>query len=117
MEWYLSVIRQYFVFDGRARRKQYWMFMLINCIILIALYSLNQMARTEMFTSIYSLFIFIPSLALTVRRLHDTGRSGWWFLVSFIPFIGSLILLYFMVKDSFPGTNEFGPNPKETLSL
>ncbi|SJL83377.1 DUF805 domain-containing protein [Vibrio palustris] len=117
MQWYLSVLKQYAEFSGRARRKQYWMFNLVNLIILLALFVLNGMAHTEVFTSIYSLGIFLPALAVTVRRLHDTGRSGWWCLVSFIPIIGSLILLYFVVQDSVAGSNEFGPNPKEVVTV
>ena len=67
--------------------------------------------------TILGLVHFIPSLAVTVRRLHDTGKSGWWLLIAFIPFIGAIVLLVFLVQDSHPGTNEWGPNPKDPDSI
>lgn len=70
-----------------------------------------------MVSGLYTLVVFIPSLALSVRRLHDTGKSGWWMLITLIPLVGPLIMLFFMVKDSQPGTNEYGPNPKEAVLL
>ena len=70
-----------------------------------------------MVSGLYTLVVFVPSLALSVRRLHDIGKSGWWMLISLIPLVGPLIVLFFMVKDSQPGTNEYGPNPKEAVLL
>ena len=72
---------------------------------------------TDVVSGLYTLVVFVPSLALSVRRLHDTGKSGWWMLISLIPLVGPLIVLFFMVKDSQPGTNEYGPNPKEAVLL
>jgi uncharacterized membrane protein YhaH (DUF805 family) len=72
---------------------------------------------TDVVSGLYTLVVFVPSLALSVRRLHDIGKSGWWMLISLIPLVGPLIVLFFMVKDSQPGTNEYGPNPKEAVLL
>ncbi|MFA5504499.1 MAG: DUF805 domain-containing protein [Vulcanimicrobiota bacterium] len=120
MDWYLKVLKQHYAdFNGRARRQEYWMFFLFNLIISVVLgFSggmLVGMTGVETFgllPMLYSLAVIIPGIALTVRRLHDTGKSGWFMLVSFIPLIGPLIMLYFMVVDSQPGNNEYGPNPK-----
>ena len=121
MSWYLEVLQKYAVFDGRARRKECWMFILINVLVSLVLVAIDnligtfspQMGSVGLLQGLYSLAILIPSLAVTVRRLHDTGRTGWWVLISLVPVIGGLILLIFMVLDSEPGTNEYGPNPKE----
>ncbi len=121
MSWYLEVLQKYAMFDGRARRKEYWMFFLINILVSVVLLAIDnligtfspQMGGVGLLQGLYSLAILIPSLAVTVRRLHDTGRTGWWVLISLVPLIGGLILLIFMVLDSEPGTNEYGPNPKE----
>ena len=120
MSWYLEVLQKYAVFDGRARRKEYWMFLLINILVSLVLIAIDNLIGTfisqagfGLLQGLYSLAILIPSLAVTVRRLHDTGRTGWWVLISLVPVIGGLILLIFMVLDSEPGTNEYGPSPKE----
>lgn len=117
MQWYLKVLKNYVGFDGRARRKEYWMFTLINVIISVILSFVDNLAGTSPFLSgIYGLAILLPSLAVTVRRLHDTGRSGWWILIVLIPFIGSIILLVFTVLDSQESDNQYGPNPKYVQS-
>lgn len=120
MEWYLKVLKQHYAdFGGRARRQEYWMFVLFNFIISFALGFtggfLTAMTDSGIFgllPMLYSLAVLIPGIAVSVRRLHDTGKSGWYLLVSFIPLVGPLILLYFMVVDSAPGNNQYGPNPK-----
>lgn len=116
MEWYLNVLKNYANFNGRARRKEYWMFVLFNIIISVIL-SVVQLAIpfVVVITILYSLFILIPSIAVIVRRLHDTGRSGAWFLISFVPLVGSIILLVFMCEDSH-GDNGYGANPKTTAA-
>ncbi|WP_367990640.1 DUF805 domain-containing protein [Vibrio sp. NTOU-M3] len=116
MEWYLAVLKQYAVFSGRARRQEYWMFFLVNMIISFVLGIIDGLLGTAFIGFLYSLAILIPSLAVLARRLHDTGRSGWWILIGLIPLIGILVLLYFTVQDSVPGTNEYGANPKENAS-
>ncbi|MGG1688424.1 DUF805 domain-containing protein [Pseudalkalibacillus sp. NRS-1564] len=113
MNWYLKVLKNYVNFQGRARRKEYWMFTLFNVIFSIVLTIVESLADISPFlTSIYSLFIILPSLAVTVRRLHDTGRSGWWVLIGLIPLIGSIVILVFTCLDSDVEENRFGKNPK-----
>lgn len=117
MQWYLKVLKNYVGFQGRARRKEYWMFVLISTIISIVLTTLESMLDIYSFLSgLYSLAILLPSLAVGVRRLHDTGRSGWWLLISFIPLIGAIILIVFMCQDSQEFDNQYGPNPKDLES-
>jgi uncharacterized membrane protein YhaH (DUF805 family) len=118
MEWYSAVLKKYADFNGRARRKEYWMFTLINIIIILVLEILGfAMMKNTLgmiifgVLGIYCLATILPSLAVAIRRLHDTGKSGWMILLGLIPFV-SLVLLYFMVIDSQPGANEYGPNPK-----
>jgi uncharacterized membrane protein YhaH (DUF805 family) len=119
MNWYLMVWKKYAQFSGRSRRNEYWMFTLFNLLIYVLLYG-AAIALMESgigkallgICAIYGLAILIPSLAVGVRRLHDTGRSGWWLLICFVPIVGGLILLVFFVLDSEPGTNQYGPNPK-----
>ena len=123
MNWYLHVLKNYATFSGRARRKEYWMFFLFNVLISLGLGVLDVVAgtysveyETGFFSSLYSLLVLIPGIAVGVRRLHDTNRSGWWILISLIPIIGVLVLFVFMCLDSQPGTNRFGVNPKEAAS-
>ncbi|XHR29112.1 MAG: DUF805 domain-containing protein [Chthoniobacteraceae bacterium] len=120
MDWYIAVLKNYAVFSGRARRKEYWYFFLFNFIITLILAViaslLGAIPHTEAFNllnGLYSLAVLIPSIAVTVRRLHDTDRSGWWILISFIPLVGAIVLLVFTIQDSTPGDNQYGPNPKE----
>lgn len=119
MDWYLGVLKKYAVFQGRARRKEYWFFVLFNIIAsvilnfidrAIGLYSAEN--GVGVLGGIYSLAVLIPAIAVTVRRLHDTGRTGWWILIAFVPVIGWIVLLVFMLLDSQPGDNQYGPNPK-----
>ena len=117
MDWYLEVLRKYAVFNGRARRREYWMFWLINLVIEAVLGMVDTFLGTlGLLGAIYALLIFIPGLAVTVRRLHDTNRSGWWILIGLVPLIGWIFLLIFMIQDSTPGENTYGPNPKEGIS-
>ena len=112
-----SVFRQYANFDGRARRSEYWFFVLFVLLTSTVLSFLGGAiggpGLSRILTGLYTLVIFVPSLSLIWRRLHDTGRSGLWFLLTFIP-IGQIVLLVFFCLDSQPGENEYGPNPKET---
>ena len=116
MEWYLKVMKQYADFNGRARRKEYWMFVLFNVIATIILSAIDAAVGSYgALTGIYALAVLIPSLAVGVRRLHDTGKSGWMLLVAFIPVIGSIWLLILLIMDSTPGENQYGANPKEVV--
>ena len=119
MNWYLEVLKKYAVFDGRARRMEYWMFILFNIIITAVLALIDSLIGTiirqggfGLLQGLYDLAVLIPSIAVTVRRLHDTGRTGWWILIGLIPVIGGIVLLIFMLLDSEPGENQYGPNPK-----
>jgi uncharacterized membrane protein YhaH (DUF805 family) len=111
MNWYLDVLKKYAVFKGRARRREYWMFVLFNFIIALVLGIIDGMLHTFFLSTIYMLAVIIPSISVGVRRLHDTGRSGWWFWISLVPIIGGIVLLVFFVLDSVED-NEYGPNPK-----
>jgi len=122
MNWYLKVLKQYADFNGRARRKEYWMFFLFNIIIWVAFLILsislsgNDNIETPpvlaILLGIYFLGMIIPGLAVTVRRLHDIGKSGSWFFIYFIPLIGGIWLLVLMCTDGTPGPNMYGPDPK-----
>ena len=123
MNWYLDVLRKYATFDGRARRKEYWYFILFNAIaqfILTIIDSVTGSFSPEtgigLLAGIYTLVVLIPSIAVSVRRLHDTERSGWWLLAALIPLIGAIVLFIFMVLDSQADENKFGINPKETTA-
>ena len=128
---YKSMFKKYAKFDGRSRRSEYWWASLMNYIIVMVAYMImfipmmaagisgNVSGGTAAIMIImgvvlvlYAFAIIVPSIALTVRRLHDTGRSGWFVLLSLIPYIGGIILFVFTVLDSTPGPNQYGPNPK-----
>ena len=112
MEAVRSVFSQYVGFSGRARRSEYWWFALAMFIASILLTTIEMMTGIFGLSSILSLAILLPSLAVGARRLHDTGRSGWWLLLGLVPLIGFLVLLFFFVQDSHAGANEYGANPK-----
>lgn len=118
MNWYLAVLKNYVGFEGRARRTEYWMFVLINAIIGLVLYVLSKaIDPLVILYYLYTLAVFIPGLAVAVRRLHDTGRSGWWILLSLIPIVGAIILIVFLATDGEPGNNAYGPNPKHAAPM
>lgn len=123
MSWYIKVLQNYAVFSGRARRKEYWMFVLFNFIFLSVLTIVDVVTRMYSFdvglgvlSGVYTFATFIPALAVTVRRLHDTNHSGWWVFISLVPFVGAIILLVFLATDSQPGPNQYGPNPKASAA-
>jgi Predicted membrane protein len=112
MEWYVRVMRKYAVFEGRARRKEFWIFALANFVIGILLSIIGTITSTgDSLRDLYNLAVLIPNLAVGVRRLHDTGRSGWWLLLVLVPIIGAIVLIVFWCTDS-EGDNRYGPNPK-----
>ncbi len=116
MEWFLKCFNQYADFSGRARRSEYWFFYLFNLLILIGILFIGFAMNSQVVMSLYFLYviaIIIPNLSVTVRRLHDTGNSGWMLLISLIPLIGPIWLFVLMVTDSQPGENKWGDNPKE----
>jgi uncharacterized membrane protein YhaH (DUF805 family) len=120
MNWYLAVLKKYADFSGRARRKEYWMFVLISFLISIAASILDEVLDTKygsvvqygLFSLAYSLAVFIPSLAVAVRRLHDIDKSGWYLLVVLIPLVGIVWLLILLIREGDRGTNKYGDDPK-----
>ncbi|GAB3809780.1 DUF805 domain-containing protein [Micromonospora zhanjiangensis] len=117
-----SVFSQYVGFSGRARRSEYWWFLLFAILVGIVASVLDSALGTKFDGSasssgyiglIVNLVFLLPSLAVSVRRLHDTDRSGWWILIGLIPFIGAIVLLVFFVLAGTPGSNRFGPDPKD----
>ena len=119
MNWYLLALKKYADFKGRSRRSEYWYFVLFNILAVMAIAMISGILSSIIgdaafgLTAIYYIGIIIPSLAVAVRRLHDTGRSGWWYLIGLIPIIGGIVLIVFFCEDSKPGSNQWGPNPKE----
>lgn len=118
MNWFTDVLtKKYAEFDGRARRTEFWMFTLISTLISIALavvdtFVLAPTVGVGFLQPLYGLAVLVPSIAVGVRRLHDTGKSGLWYLLILVPCIGALVLIIFFVQDSQPGSNQYGPNPK-----
>ncbi len=119
-DWFFDVLKnKYATFEGRARRKEYWNFQLVAYVIGIGLLFIDVLTGTfnsdvsmGLLSGIYGVAIIIPSIAVSIRRLHDTNHSGLWFLLFFIPFVGALILIILYVRDSTPEQNKYGPNPK-----
>lgn len=108
------VVRNYVNFQGRARRSEYWWFFLANCILSGILAALARSIGFFGFLSgIVSLALLLPGLGVCVRRLHDIGKRGWWIFISLVPIVGVILLIVWLAKDSEPGSNEYGPNPKE----
>jgi uncharacterized membrane protein YhaH (DUF805 family) len=119
MNWYLMVLKNYTVFSGRARRQEYWMFVLFNMIFGIVAMTLDNVLGIAMESlgygplyMVYGLVLFLPGLAVAVRRLHDVGKSGWMMLIALIPIIGAIWLLVLLSTDSNPGENQYGVNLK-----
>lgn len=120
MNWYLGVLKKYVVFEGRARRKEYWFFVLFNVLISMGLAIIDRLTGTVdpetglgVLSGLYALGVMLPGMAVSVRRLHDTGRCGWWLLITLIPVLGALIFFYFLVLDGDAESNEYGPSPKD----
>lgn len=108
-----SVLTQYANFNGRARRSEFWWFVLFNVLLSAVVSIIGAAAHTSVLGYIVGLALLVPGLAVSVRRLHDTGRSGWWVLIDLVPFVGWIVLVVFCVQDSQPGANAYGPSPKE----
>ena len=107
MDYFVGALKKYADFTGRARRKEYWMFILVYTIINVVLAVLGL----DTISAIVSIGLFIPSISIAARRLHDTGRSGWWQLILLIPIIGLIVLIVFLAQDSH-GANDYGVSPK-----
>ncbi|MEW1720158.1 DUF805 domain-containing protein [Streptomyces sp. NPDC093109] len=113
MNWYLDVLKNYAGFSGRARRQEYWMFFLFNIIAAIVVAIIGSVLDLGILSTIYALAVFIPTLAVGVRRLHDTGKSGWMLLLGLIPLVGFIILIVFFASEGEKGPNAYGPDPKQ----
>ena len=125
MSWYLAALKKYAVFAGRARRKEYWYFVLFNFLIVMGLLLIGLVLGAAIGgvdstsfpfiavtpVALYGLAMIIPSISVTIRRLHDIGMSGWWYLITLVPG-GSIVLFIFSLFDSKPGSNQYGPDPK-----
>lgn len=131
MNWFLLAFQKYAIFSGRARRKEYWFFILFyTCFSLVAFilerqlgwhspdYVKNNLPHMGFgyLSSLLSLFFLMPSLSVTVRRLHDTDRSGWWWWIGLIPFVGFIVLIVFECQDGTQGPNKYGFDPKRLES-
>ncbi len=112
MEWFKSAIQQYANFEGRAHRTAYWMFVLFYLIFYIVAGAIDGLLGMGLVSFIYGLALLLPSISVCARRLHDTGRTGWWQLIMLVPVIGFIVMIVFLVQDSQPGDNQYGPNPK-----
>lgn len=133
MHWYIEALKKYAVFTGRSRRAEYWYFQLFNILVGIAIILVFAFlggvlagitgngekaaeAIAQLAYSVFALGTFLPALGVLIRRLHDTNRSGWWVLIGLLPLIGGIVLIVFCVQDSDPGSNQYGPNPKEATA-
>ena len=112
------VLENYANFNGRARRKEYWMFFLVNIIIAFVLGFIAGLISPKLviIANIYSLAVLIPGIAVAVRRMHDVGKSGWFYLVAFIPFVGGIWILILFCTEGTQGPNQYGPDPKNDFS-
>ena len=120
MSWYLEALKKYAVFSGRSRRMEYWYFVLFNLVVYIVfslidalLGTFNVVQGVGLLSGLYALAVLIPTLAVHVRRLHDIDRTGWWILIRLIPLIGTIVLLVFALTPGTPGSNRYGPDPKQ----
>lgn len=121
MEWFIKCLKNYANFNGRARRKEYWMFTLFYTLLYLPVYAITMFATSqEMLTlalianllmMVIALGLLLPALAVQVRRLHDINKSGWWILLGFVP-LANFALLYFTLKEGDKGENLYGPDPK-----
>ncbi|MFQ3220457.1 MAG: uncharacterized membrane protein YhaH (DUF805 family) [Paraglaciecola sp.] len=115
MDYFIGALKKYADFTGRARRKEYWMFYLIYMSLIIVISILDAVIGAGLLSIIFTLGMLVPSISIAARRLHDTGRSGWWQLIAFIPLIGFIILIVFLAQDGHDA-NEYGENPKSGAS-
>lgn len=121
MNWYIKVLKDYAVFSGRARRKEFWLFVLFHILIVfgvslvdVAIGTANVYQGIGLLSGLYLVAVFMPGLAVTVRRLHDRGLTGWLALIGLIPFVGGLIMLVLMALPGTPEDNAYGSNPVNT---
>ncbi len=123
MNWYLIALKKYAVFSGRSHRKEYLYFYFFYILFIIVLTFIDVMigtydevAEIGLFGGVFALLMLIPLSAASVRRLHDTDRSGWWLLINLIPLIGAIVFTVFTLQDSKPGENQYGLSPKNVAA-
>ncbi|MGL5336745.1 MAG: DUF805 domain-containing protein [Enterovibrio sp.] len=119
MNWYLSVFKKYAVFSGRAPRKEFWYFTLINVLCTVVLVFIDEklgffypQVGIGVLSGVYTLLALLPSTGVLMRRLHDTGRSAWWGLITLIPLLGAIILVVLLALKGQPYDNKYGVSPK-----
>ena len=124
MTYYFAAFKKYAVFKSRATRSEYWYFTLFNIFAVLGFGLIDQLMGTFNFdagygplSAIYTLAMILPGLGVSIRRLHDIGRSGWWFMITAIPVLGLLVFLYFALLDSDPDSNDYGVSPKYKYTL
>ncbi len=110
MDYFVDAFKRYADFDGRARRQEYWMFVLFYLLVYLGLGIIGSLLDTMVLTALFSLAALVPSISICTRRLHDTGRTGWWQLIGLIPLIGWVVMIVFLVQDS-QDDNQYGPKP------
>ncbi len=106
------LVEKYSDFNGRARRSEYWYWTLFNVVVALIASAIASVLKAPVLASIWSIAVLIPSLAVCIRRLHDIGKSGWYYLFILIPIVGLVLLLVWFTRDSQPGSNQYGENPK-----
>lgn len=124
MNWFIEVLKKPLEFRGRARRKEYWYFFAVSVVITLVLTLIDQglgwynsNSAIGILSGVFSLFIILPSLSVTVRRLHDMGRTGWWVLLFFVPVAGFFIILCFLAFNGTAGANKYGDNPRSVTQV
>jgi uncharacterized membrane protein YhaH (DUF805 family) len=124
MQWFVMGMKNFLQFGGRSRRSEYWYFALFYILILFVLAFIDVSfgwvrngSGIGPLSGLFVLIVFLPNLALSIRRLHDTGRSGWWILIGFVPIIGFMALIYFYAIEGDADTNVYGPNPKAPAQI
>ncbi|MGH6656078.1 MAG: DUF805 domain-containing protein [Actinocrinis sp.] len=115
MNYYVGVLKNYAGFSGRARRAEYWQFVLFNVIAMVVCLVIDLAIGSPILYIVYLVAVLVPSLAVAVRRLHDTDRSGWWILFSLVPLVGGITLLVFMCLEGTRGDNKHGTDPKAPM--
>jgi uncharacterized membrane protein YhaH (DUF805 family) len=111
MQYFTNALKKYADFSGRATRQEYWMYILFYIVFYLLLAMVGGVLGLSILTTVFSLGLLVPTISLAARRLHDTGRTGWWQLLSLVPIVGSIVLIVFLVQDSHDD-NPYGPNPK-----
>lgn len=119
MNWFFVELKKYVVFSGRAQPREFWYYGLVASIVAIALFAIDiatdtydREAGLGLLSGLFLVATLLPSIAVGVRRLHDMGKSGWWWLISLIPLIGTIVLLIMCAQSGESGSNQYGPDPK-----